>query len=56
MSIRRSSFIGMVAIAGFVGAAASSGQQGGVLVAGLATMFVGPVFIILLGQFLRGDR
>ena len=57
MSKRVSSFIGMVIIAGFLIAAWSSHERGGMLVAMIGGLFIlAPAFLLLLGRFLRGDE
>ncbi|HOZ25773.1 MAG TPA: hypothetical protein PK080_00345 [Hyphomonadaceae bacterium] len=56
MSARVSSFIGMIIIAGFLIAAWSSHARGGMLVAMLGLLVLAPVFLLLLGRFLRGDK
>ena len=56
MGTRMSSFIGMVVIVVFLGAAYSSRDRGSVLVAGIGFIVLAPAFLILLAQFLRGDE
>jgi hypothetical protein len=56
MNTRMSSFIGMVVIVVFLGAAYSSRDRGSVLVAGIGFIVLGPAFLYLLAQFIRGDE
>ncbi len=56
MSKRVSSFIGMIIIAGFLIAAWSSHERGGMLVAMIGLFVLAPAFLLLLGRFLRGDE
>ena len=56
MSTRISSFIGMAVIAGFLIAAWSTGEKGGMLSAMIGLFILTPAFLLLLGRFLRGDE
>lgn len=56
MSARVSNFIGMVVIAVFLIAAWASGSQGGMLTAMIGAILLAPVFMMLLGRFLRGEE